>query len=74
MREIKLFVEQRTGRMGTTTSTEHEVTWSLSTDVPISHIELPDVMQSIARGIEQAARGEGVEIDPDKLHIDDDDD
>jgi hypothetical protein len=57
----------------TVKSTEHEITWSQSTDFPISHVTLPEVMESVARGIEQAAKGEGVEIDPKDLPTDDDD-
>ena len=54
-------------------STEHEVTWSATTSVPIEHVELPNVIESVVRGIEQAARGEGVEIDTKNLPTDDDD-
>jgi hypothetical protein len=57
----------------TVKSTEHEITWSQSTDFPIRHVTLPEVMESVARGIEQAAKGEGVEIDPKDLPTDDDD-
>ena len=56
-------------------STEQKVTWSEKTDQPsrLMHMTLPDVIESVMRGVEQAAKGEGVEIDPDDLPTDDDD-
>jgi hypothetical protein len=54
-------------------STEVDVKWSAAPDVPMKHVNLTDTLQSVMRGIAQAARGEGVEIDPDTLPTDDDD-
>lgn len=59
-----------------TFSTEQEVTWTEQPEVELrlQHVTLPDTIEAVMRGIEQAARGEEVEIDPDQLPVDDDDD
>jgi hypothetical protein len=56
-----------------TLSTEQPVKWSAPVLVPIQHVNLTDTLASIMRGIAQAARGEGREIDVSKLPTDDDD-
>ena len=53
-------------------STEVPVNWSVPINVPPQHVNLTGTLASVMRGIEQAARGEGTEIDVSKLPTDDD--
>lgn len=58
-----------------TLSTEQPVNWSPSMSVPIQHVNLTETetLASVMRGIAQAARREGKEINANKLPTDDDD-
>ena len=58
------------------TTEQQTVTWSDSPpmELQLRHLTLPDTIAAVMRGVEQASRGEEVEIDPDAILIDDDDD
>lgn len=60
----------------TTRTIEQELTWSgiPQFDLPLRHVTLPDTIEAVMRGVERAVNGEGIEIDPDDLPIDDDED
>jgi hypothetical protein len=47
--------------------------WSPPLKVTVQHVNLTEILESVMRGIAQAARGELKEIDVSKLPTDDDD-
>jgi hypothetical protein len=52
-------------------STETPVDWSPPLKVDVKQVNLTETLQNVLRGIAQAAKNEGKEIDVDKLPTDD---
>lgn len=48
------------------------VVWSQELAITMRHVNLTETLVGVMRGIAQAARGEGAEIDPSALPTDDD--
>ena len=57
--------------MQTSATTEVRLQWSPTSEVPVTHSNLTQTHEAVMRGIAQAARGEGSEIDPRGLPTDD---
>lgn len=45
-------------------STALPIEWSPTLDIPMRHVNLSETLSSIQRGIDQAAKGEGKDLDP----------